>query len=391
MKTFFVTVAVMALLGLAHADEDEHGLHVKKDYGKDTFKTDIADGNHFVMFFAPWCGHCKRLHPTWEDLAVKYDDDKEVTIGAVDCTVETALCSENEVTGYPTLKFFKKGSSDAAEKYKGQRDIDALNKYIQKQLGNEPEEEAVLEPEIAVADKGLYVLGQKSFAAHIKEGNHFVKFYAPWCGHCQKLAPIWDELAEEFADSKDAKIAKLDCTQAQSVCQENDVKGYPTLAFFKNGKLAEVYRGARNMKELKDYVKTMTETKDKPEADKVPSGDDDSNVVILGKTNFEDTIAKGVTFIKFYAPWCGHCKRLAPTWDELAAKFAGKSGVTIAKVDCTSAEDENKDLCNEQGVNGFPTLNIYKDGKKAAEYSGKRDLSELEAFVGKHYTGKDEL
>ena len=49
------------------------------------------------------------------------------------------LIADNEVTGYPTLKFFKKGS-DATEKYRGQRDLDTLAKYVAKQLGQEPEE-----------------------------------------------------------------------------------------------------------------------------------------------------------------------------------------------------------------------------------------------------------
>ena len=133
---------------------------------------------------------------------------------------------EHDVSGYPTLKFFKAGDSEPAEKYMQARDMDALVKFINKKLGVEVEEvrklfsrnfrfypsyrtrslacgfvtrglrvhlsehylifkEPAAEPEVAVADKGLYVLNEKSFDGHIKEGDTFVKFYAPWCGHCQ--------------------------------------------------------------------------------------------------------------------------------------------------------------------------------------------------------------
>ena len=43
----------------------------------------------------------------------------------------------------------------------------------------------VEEPEIAVAEDGLFILGEKSFAKHIEKGSHLIKFYAPWCGHCK--------------------------------------------------------------------------------------------------------------------------------------------------------------------------------------------------------------
>ena len=94
----------------------------------------------------------------------------------------------------------------------------------------------------------------------------------------------------------------------------------------------------------------------KDEAEKVPEAPPKSDVKYLDKENFEAEIAGGVTIVKFFAPWCGHCKRLAPTWDELAGKFSVADDVTVAKVDCTSDDNKNKDLCSEQGGNSIDIL-----------------------------------
>jgi len=394
MKLVTILLAAVALAGVS-ADDDASDVLA---YTADNFKDELAKNNHFVMFYAPWCGHCKRLHPTWDELGKKFntDDSSEVVIAKVDCTVETSVCSDNDVTGYPTLKFFKKdGGDDSAEKYRGGRDKDNLVKFINKKLGAEPEEtEEAMLPEEATADKGLYVLSDRSFNLHVSKKDTFVKFYAPWCGHCQKLAPIWDDLAAEFEKDASVTVAKLDCTQSSALCQEHGVKGYPTLSYFRNGKKVEDYRGARTLSELKVFVESMKEEKGKDKAetaDKVPEAPPKSDVKFLDIDSFEGEIGSGVTFVKFFAPWCGHCKRLAPTWDELAGKFSSADDVTVAKVDCTSDDNKNKGLCSEQGVNGFPTLHIYKDGKKVEEFSGKRTIEGLEAFVEKHRTKKDEL
>ena len=82
----------------------------------------------------------------------------------------------------------------------------------------------------------------------------------------------------------------------------------------------------------------------------VPEAPPKSDVKFLDIDSFEGEIGSGVTFVKFFAPWCGHCKRLAPTWDELAGKFSSADDVTVAKVDCTSDDNKNKELCSEQGV-----------------------------------------
>jgi len=315
------------------------------------------------------------------------EDEKDVVIAKVDCTEETALCSGQDVTGYPTLKFFKDGP-DSGVKHRGKRDQKSLERFIDEQMGRAPteEEEMAAEPEAPVVEDGLYILNQKSFKNHIAKGDTFVKFYAPWCGHCKKLAPTWDDLAKKVEKDADLKVtvAKVDCTKAQDLCQAQEVRGYPTLAYFRKGEKVENYSGARSLKELYDFLHAMSGAKaEKAEEKAEPTEAAKESVALLNSANFKESIGQGVTFVKFFAPWCGHCKRLAPIWTQLADKFADVEGVTIAKVDCTSDGNKNKELCNSEGVNGFPTLNIYRDGAKVEEYNGKRGLEELAAFVNK--------
>lgn len=100
---------------------------------------------------------------------------------------------------------------------------------------------------------------------------------------------------------------------------------------------------------------------------------------LTGK-NFDESIAGKGAFVKFYAPWCGHCKRLAPVWDELAEEFAGSESVLIADVDCTKSDNTN--LCSKYGVRGYPTIKAFTasdpDGKA---YEGGRDLDALKAYA----------
>jgi len=398
-STMLFHLLLGCMLGYCQAGADEAVTATNLD--ENNFKNLVSGSPHFVMFFAPWCGHCKRLAPVWEELAAKHNKDveSEVTIAKVDCTVATSLCSEQDVTGYPTLKFFKSGAEkDDGVKYRGNRDAASLEKFIADKLGNEVAEEKPAKPESAepVVENGLHILTSSSFSDVVGKGDTFVKFYAPWCGHCQKLAPAWDELAANFKSDKQVKVAKVDCTQHQAVCQEHEVRGYPTLGYFRNGRKIETYKGARNLPELTSFVNTQKAAagKDDTEDGKVPEPKTGSPVAKLDNDNFEDEIKSGVAFVKFFAPWCGHCKRLAPTWEELAKKYQDTTGVVIGHVDCTADDNLNRPLCNAQGVKGFPTLIVFKDGVKVEEYSGGRDLAALAKFVEKHLAAepaKDEL
>lgn len=89
-----------------------------------------------------------------------------------------------------------------------------------------------------------------------------------------------------------------------------------------------------------------------------------------------ETAGKTV-FVKFFAPWCGHCKAMKPAWDTLMSDFEGSDSVLVADVDCIG---DGKELCNEVGVQGFPTIK-FGDPSNLEDYKGGRDVDSLKKFA----------
>lgn len=118
-----------------------------------------------------------------------------------------------------------------------------------------------------------------------------------------------------------------------------------------------------------------------------PEDNDTANVKVAVAKNFEKLVTKSAKdiLIEFYAPWCGHCKNLAPTWDELGAKLKDEPGVDIVKLDATA-----NDIPDLFKVHGFPTIYWFpKDTKQPKKYEGGRDINDFLSYVAEHAT--DEL
>ncbi|KAF4665880.1 hypothetical protein FOL46_003427 [Perkinsus olseni] len=253
-------------------------------------------------------------------------------------------------------------------------------------------------------DSFVQVLDAKSFAKTVVQSNELwvVEFYADWCGHCQQFAPEYEKAATAMAG-----IVNFAAVNDQSVMGPYGVQGFPTVKFFGEDKSKPVdYSGPREAKGLVKYAISQAKKvandrlagKSKPKkakketggkskkADTQPEGNEDDVVVLTG-SNFDKLVMqddKSVWFVEFYAPWCGHCKALAPHWTAAATQMKGR--VKFGKVDAT----EEQSLAQRFGVQGFPTIKLFPAGKKsdglAVDYQEQRETSSLVQFAEKYYS-----
>ncbi|KAI8965819.1 protein disulfide isomerase [Daldinia sp. FL1419] len=104
---------------------------------------------------------------------------------------------------------------------------------------------------------------------------------------------------------------------------------------------------------------------------------DASDVTQLNKDTFDDFVkSNDLVLAEFFAPWCGHCKALAPEYEEAATTLKEKS-IKLAKVDCT----EESELCQTYGVEGYPTLKIFRGPENITPYTGQRKAAAITSYM----------
>jgi len=105
-----------------------------------------------------------------------------------------------------------------------------------------------------------------------------------------------------------------------------------------------------------------------------------SDVLDLTDDDFDVKVKQHkVLLVEFYAPWCGHCKALAPKYDEAAAILKKNDPPAfLAKVDCIEG---GKETCQKHGVSGYPTLKVFRDGEFSSEYNAGREVGAIVKFM----------
>jgi protein disulfide-isomerase A6 len=231
---------------------------------------------------------------------------------------------------------------------------------------------------LAIASE-VIIANNKNFDDIVYNSNKasLVEFYASWCSHCKTLAPKWDELAEKYSKSNDVQIVKIECEENRVTCNQFGIPGFPTIKLFKGDKESDPieFEGKRNVDNFIKFVGDNVE-----QYVYVPKIQ--SNIVQVSDLDFDKTLLESGknVFVVFTASWCGHCKNLKPSWEELANVFAHDDDVIIAEVSITDSPAD--ELKSRFDIRGFPTILSFKaNDPKVIEFASGRDINGLVGWV----------
>ncbi|KAF4993570.1 hypothetical protein FDECE_13366 [Fusarium decemcellulare] len=353
-----------------------------------------------VKHFSPYCKHCTKFAPTFQTIYEFYYTSKPPVDGVdatftdyydfrfatINCVAYYDLCMDHNVQSYPTTILYEDGKE--IDNLRGIKNTTLLSNAIEKALAKSkpgrpeivelPEPGDTVFPKPRAADEAAELPDPEKKEA---EKDPKATLEKPADEITKPLEKAAEKAPEEPA-GKAPGSSLNDVTEPVKEAENSDKVETPEKAATENKaeipKESDVAKEGDKTSFGDDWKVPSTGEmlkKTKPN-DPAPKYNLDGTSVPLTPDNFDRLVtnSKDPWFIKFYAPWCSHCKAMAPTWEQLAKKMKGQ--LNIGEVNC---EADHK-LCKDMGVHAFPTI-FFMQGAERAEYKGLRGVGDFVAYA----------
>ncbi|KPJ04338.1 PREDICTED: thioredoxin domain-containing protein 5-like [Papilio xuthus] len=250
--TLFLSEVFAMKSGVKEADKSNEvkiysGMAYLTDQNIEKF---VSKGQHFVMFYMPWCKTSQRLAPVWAELAVHYAHSEYIQIGKVNCLDNEITCKSFDIKQYPHLLWIFNG------RIMGVSEVDTLEKlkaYVDRMMlaeNHDPDKFMKKKKTLPVAR-----ITEETFETFLEKDLVFVNFFAPWCAHCMQLNPLWLKLGEKFQNESRVLIADIDCVRSKNICEMEKISGLPTLILYKHKKIVSIENGSKPLENLVNMIK----------------------------------------------------------------------------------------------------------------------------------------
>lgn len=281
--------------------------------------------------------------------------------------VNDAAVAEAEGAKFPSIVLYK-SFDEGKNEFKGKFDADAIKEFAK-----------------TSATPLVGEVGPETYAGYMSSGLPLAYIFAETQEERDDLSKAIKPVAEKYKGK--VNFATIDAKQFGAHASNLNLKTdkFPSFAIqdiAKNKKFPFDQEKEITHDNIAKFVDEFAGGKIEPsiKSEPIPEKQEGPVTVVVAK-NYEQIVLDDTkdVLIEFYAPWCGHCKSLAPKYDDLASQYAAsefKDKVVIAKVDATL-----NDVPDE--VAGFPTIKMYPAGAKNAPvtYNGARTVEDLITFV----------
>lgn len=229
------------------------------EFGDDYIEPIFGERKSAVFLFRANDDNDKSFQKVFAEAASKYNGEIIFAYSDVTGGIQSRLGEFVGVTSdmLPCIRILDPTKDMAKYAFEGDLNtlsVDAIGSFVQDFKDNKLSPFMKSDP-IPEQTEAYTILVGKNFneIAMDPTKDVLVKFYAPWCGHCKTLAPIWDDLAKELKDVPDLVIAKFDATtnEAEGV----SIRGYPTIKFYPKDNKVKDFEGDREFDDFKNYLK----------------------------------------------------------------------------------------------------------------------------------------